>query len=345
MDKLLLKTIAGKEKKKIPIWFMRQAGRYLPEYRKIKEEVGGFLKMVTTPEIAAEVSLQPLRRFDLDAAIFFCDILTPLIPMGIKIDFSPAPIIQNPIEKKSDIEQLQPVVPAENLSYVGKTLQLIRQQLPADKCLIGFGGAPFTLASYLFKKKNAADFSSIKKFCFKEPESFFLLMKKLEQLTIDYLQYQIDSGAEIIQIFDSWAGCFHLDNYRKFVLPSVKKIVCELKKKSTTPIIYYLNGGSHLIEAMLESGADVVSIDHRTELTQTHNFIQQNARRVLLQGNLDPFYLFAEDTILEKEIKKIATQFDSTVQRGNWIFNLSQGLDKNTPISKLELTIQTLRNL
>ena len=236
-------------------------------------------------------------------------------------------------------------MPAENLSYVGKTLQLIRQQLPADKCLIGFGGAPFTLASYLFKKKNAADFSSIKKFCFKEPESFFLLMKKLEQLTIDYLQYQIDSGAEIIQIFDSWAGCFHLDNYRKFVLPSVKKIVCELKKKSTTPIIYYLNGGSHLIEAMLESGADVVSIDHRTELTQTHNFIQQNARRVLLQGNLDPFYLFAEDTILEKEIKKIANQFDSTVQRGNWIFNLSQGLDKNTPISKLELTIQTLRNL
>ena len=170
-------------------------------------------------------------------------------------------------------------------------------------------------------------------------------MKKLEQLTIDYLQYQIDSGAEIIQIFDSWAGCFHLDNYRKFVLPSVKKIVCELKKKSTTPIIYYLNGGSHLIEAMLESGADVVSIDHRTELTQTHNFIQQNARRVLLQGNLDPFYLFAEDTILEKEIKKIAAQFDSTVQRGNWIFNLSQGLDKNTPISKLELTIKTLRNL
>ena len=118
-----------------------------------------------------------------------------------------------------------------------------------------------------------------------------------------------------------------------------------MKKKSTTPIIYYLNGGSHLIEAMLESGADVVSIDHRTELTQTHNFIQQNARRVLLQGNLDPFYLFAEDTILEKEIKKIAAQFDSTVQRGNWIFNLSQGLDKNTPISKLELTIQTLRNL
>ena len=122
-------------------------------------------------------------------------------------------------------------MPEENLNYVGKTLQLIRQQLPADKCLIGFGGAPFTLASYLFKKKNAADFSSIKKFCFKEPESFFLLMKKLEQLTIDYLQYQIDSGAEIIQIFDSWAGCFHLDNYRRFVLPSVKKIVCELKKK------------------------------------------------------------------------------------------------------------------
>ena len=118
MDKLLLKTIAGKEKKKIPIWFMRQAGRYLPEYRKIKEEHGGFLKMVTTPEIAAEVSLQPLRRFDLDAAIFFCDILTPLIPMGIKIDFSPAPIIHNPIETKNDIEKLKPIAPANPIKHL-----------------------------------------------------------------------------------------------------------------------------------------------------------------------------------------------------------------------------------
>ncbi len=344
MNKLLLQAIKGKETKKIPIWFMRQAGRYLPEYREVKQKLGGFLEMVTNPEIAAEISLQPLRRFDLDAAIFFCDILTPLIPMGIKIDFSPAPTIQNPIEKKSDIEKLTPVVPEESLSYVRKTLQIISQELSADKCLIGFGGAPFTLASYLFKKK-AADFSSIKKFCFGESKNYFLLMEKLERLTIDYLQYQIESGAEIIQIFDSWAGCFHLDDYRKFVLPSVKKTIQELKTKSTTPIIYYLNGGSHLIEAILESGADVISIDHRTDITATYIFIQQSGKKILLQGNLDPFYLFAEDIILEKEIKKTVKRFDSTIQRGNWIFNLAQGLDKNTPISKLELAIQTLRNL
>ena len=345
MDKLLLKTIAGKEKEKNPIWFMRQAGRYLPEYRKIKEEVGGFLKMVTTPEIAAEVSLQPLRRFDLDAAIFFCDILTPLIPMGVKIDFTPAPIIQNPIETKNDIEKLKPIAPTKSLDYVGKTLQIIRQELPADKCLIGFAGAPFTLASYLFKKKNAADFSSIKKFCWTETKSYFSLIEKLEQMTIDYLQYQIDSGAEIVQIFDSWAGCFHLQDYRKFVLPSVKKIIQQLKEKSNTPIIYYLNGGSHLIETMLETGADVLSLDHKTNIAETYQHIKKNNRRVLLQGNLDPFYLFAEDSILKKEIKKIATQFDSSIQRGNWIFNLAQGLDKNTPIPKIELTIQTVRNL
>ena len=211
--------------------------------------------------------------------------------------------------------------------------------------MIGFAGAPFTLASYLFKKKNAADFSSIKKFCWTETKSYFSLIEKLEQMTIDYLQYQIDSGAEIVQIFDSWAGCFHLQDYRKFVLPSVKKIIQQLKKKSNTPIIYYLNGGSHLIEAMLETGADVLSLDHKTNIAETYHHIKKNNKRVLLQGNLDPFYLFAEDTILEKEIKKIATQFDSTVQRGNWIFNLAQGLDKNTPISKIELTIQTVRNL
>ena len=130
MDKLLLKTIVGKEKKKIPIWFMRQAGRYLPEYRKIKEEVGGFLKMVTTSEIAAEVSLQPLRRFDLDAAIFFCDILTPLIPMGVKIDFTPAPIIQNPIETKNDIEKLKPIAPAKILIMLEKLYKLYAKNCP-----------------------------------------------------------------------------------------------------------------------------------------------------------------------------------------------------------------------
>ena len=219
MDKLLLKTIVGKEKKKIPIWFMRQAGRYLPEYRKIKEEVGGFLKMVTTPEIAAEVSLQPLRRFDLDAAIFFCDILTPLIPMGVKIDFTPAPIIQNPIETKNDIEKLKPIAPAKSLDYVGKTLQIIRQELPADKCLIGFAGAPFTLASYLFKKKNAADFSSIKKFCWTETKIIFPINKKCRAETIDYLQSK--SKEQKCRFLKPGRVAF-ISDYRKFGGESLK---------------------------------------------------------------------------------------------------------------------------
>ena len=340
-QKLLLQTLRREKTKKIPLWFMRQAGRYLPEYRKVKKEAGGFLQMCTNPKIAAEISLQPLHRFDLDAVIFFCDILTPLIPMGIELDFVPHPVIANPIKNKRDIVNLELKDPQKYLSYVGETLGLITQELPANKTLIGFGGAPFTLAYYLCGNTKTHGFSAIKKFCFTQTEQYELLMEKLTQNCYDYLKYQICSGAEVIQIFDSWASCFHEADYKKFVLGYVQKLIKKLKKDFDTPIIYYINGGSHLIDALLESGADALSLDWRTNIRKVLKKIKQKQKNTLLQGNLDPFHLFSSHRILQQEITNMVSSFGNQA----WIFNVGQGLDKETPINKITLLIRQLRKI
>lgn len=338
-EKLLLQVIRTEKKShlcKIPLWFMRQAGRYLPEYRKQKLDSGSFLEMCTNPEVATEISLQPLKRFDLDAVIFFCDILTPLIPMGIDLKFIPEPIIQNPIENKRDIEKLKPLNAEKNLDYVRETLKMIALKMPLDKTLIGFGGAPFTLAAYLCRKKKN-DFSDIKRFCFRERKNYLFLMKKLEESCFEYLKYQIQSKAEVIQIFDSWAGCFHLEDYKKLVLPFVQRLIENLKKISSTPVIYYLNGGSHLVDALLETGSDVLSLDWKTDIREVLSKIKN--KKITLQGNLDPFYLFSKKEVLQEEVKKIIHSFGEE----NWIFNVGQGLDRETPIENLELVIRQIR--
>lgn len=338
--KLLLSSFQGTSDK-IPIWFMRQAGRYLPEYRSLKKKTGGFLQMCTKPEIAAEVSLQPLARFDLDAVIFFCDILTPLIPMGIKVDFIPQPVIANPIRDSKDIENLKLAEPIKNLGYVGQTLQLIKAKMPAEKTLIGFGGAPFTLAAYLLRKPLDKDFSAIKKFCFSCFEDYQILMEKLTESCYQYLSYQIQSGAEVIQIFDSWAGCFHRQDYEKFVLVWVQKLIHRLKADFNSPIIYYLNGGSHLVDALLKIGADGLSLDWRLEAAPIIQKLKNSGRKILLQGNLDPFHFFSPQEVLKKEIKKVVKDFADHP----FIFNVGQGVDKDTPIHNIEFTIDQLRKI
>lgn len=341
MEHKLLLNAFSKSTDKIPIWFMRQAGRYLPEYRQLKKQAGGFLQMCTNPEFAAEVSLQPLNRFDLDAVILFCDILTPLIPMGIELDFIPHPVIQNPIENSKDIENLKIQDPKEYLGYVGKTLEIIRQKMPAQKTLIGFGGAPFTLASYLLKKHKDKDFSSIKKFCFAQKQQYQKLMQKLTESCYHYLSYQIQSGAEVIQIFDSWAGCFHETAYRELVLCWVQELIQKLKVDFQVPIIYYLNGGSHLIDSLLETGADALSLDWKINALQLVERMKKKKQMVLLQGNLDPFYFYASQEELQQEITRIVEDFGSH----SWIFNVGQGLDKETPIAQVEFAISQIRKI
>jgi uroporphyrinogen decarboxylase len=337
MPQKLLLSAFSENTNEIPVWFLRQAGRYLPEYRKLKEKAGGFLKMCTQPEYAAEVSLQPLERFDLDGVILFSDILTPLIPMGIQLDFVPHPVIANPIQNIRDIENLKLQEPSECLKYVGEALQIIRQKMPKQKTLIGFGGAPFTLASYLFKTEKSQDFSAIKKFCFSNEQDYQLLMQKLTESCYQYLSYQIQSGAEVIQIFDSWAGCFHQRDYKKYVLKFVKQLVSKLQSNFNTPIIYYLNGGSHLIDALLEIGADGLSLDWKTSASE----IREKNAKIVLQGNLDPFHFFSSEKILQQELEKIARDFGDSP----WIFNIGQGLDKTTPIEKVQFAISQLRKI
>ena len=338
--KLLLNSFQGTTNK-IPIWFMRQAGRYLPEYRVLKKKTGSFLQMCTNPDIAAEVSLQPLARFDLDAVIFFCDILTPLIPMGIRVDFIPHPVIANPIRDNKDIVNLKLEEPIKNLEYVAQTLQIIKEKMPTEKTLIGFGGAPFTLAAYLLKKSKDKDFSAIKKFCFSSFEDYQILMEKLTESCYQYLSYQIKSGAEVIQIFDSWAGCFHRQDYEKFVLVWVQKLIQRLQANFRTPIVYYLNGGSHLVDALLKTGADGLSLDWKLEATPIIQQLKKSRKKTLLQGNLDPFHFFSPKEVLKKEIKKIVEDFADHP----FIFNVGQGVDQDTPIHSIEFTIEQLRKI
>lgn len=319
---------------------MRQAGRYLPEYLECKKKAGGFLKLCTTPELAAEITLQPIKRFDLDAVILFSDILTPLIPMGIDIEFTPVPIIKNPIRTEKDLKQLKIKPIAENLGYVGDAIKLILKDLPIEKCLIGFGGAPFTLACYLLKDKNDKDFSNLKKFCFSSNKNYFALIEKLEEMSIEYFKYQIDSGVEILQIFDSWAGIFNLSDYQKFILPSVKRIIKALKKHSKTPIIYYVSNGSHLVDALLETTADVLSLEWRMNIKEILKKIKDKNKKIILQGNLDPFHLFLLERNLKQEITKIVSFFENE----NFIFNLGHGVDKETPIDKIHFAINCIRS-
>ena len=340
-EKILLRRFKDQQTERIPIWFLRQAGRYLPEYRQLKEKAGGFLQMCTNPKLAAEISIQPIKRFDLDAIIFFCDILTPLIPMGIQLDFVPQPVIFNSIKNRKDIKNLKDLNPDLDLGYVKDTLHRIKEKMPKEKTLIGFGGSPFTLASYLVKKKKEQNALSIKKFCFTYPEDYQLLMEKLSENSYRYLLYQIESGAEVIQIFDSWAGCFTEQDYRKYVLEFVQQLIIKLKKKSSTPIIYYINGGSHLSSAMLETGADALSLDYKIDVPMLVDKIKKRKKRILLQGNLDPLWLFSTKSILKEKIHKIAESF------GNhpWVFNVGEGLNKETPIENLEYVIEEVKKI
>ena len=338
-EKILLSRFKEQSIERVPIWFLRQAGRYLPEYRQLKEKSGGFLQICTNPKLAAEISIQPIRRFDLDAIIFFCDILIPLIPMGIQVDFLPQPVIFNPIKNSEDIKKLKDLNPESDLDYIKNTLYLIKEKMPKDKTLIGFGGAPFTLATYLINRKKEKNAISMKKFCFTYPEDYQLLMAKLTENSYRYLLYQIESGAEVIQIFDSWAGCFTEQDYKKYVLPFVQQLITKLKKKSSTPIIYYINGGAHLSSAMIESGADALSLDYKINVPNLIDKIKNQKKRILLQGNLDPLCLFSSKSILKEKVHKIAESF------GNypWIFNVGEGLNKETPIENLEYVIEEVK--
>lgn len=317
-----------------PIWIMRQAGRYLPEYRELRARVD-FLDLCRTPELAAEVTLQPLRRFPLDAAILFSDILLPLDAFGIAMTFSPGPKIAEPLRTRAQVEALQARPAAEAVPFVADAIGILRRELDGKTPLIGFCGAPFTLAAYLVQGEGKEGFGAIKRLMYHEPATLEQLLEKLAQAMIDYLRLQIESGVQAVQIFDSWAGILGHADYLRFALPAVQQIV-EGVRDLGVPIIYFINGAPHLIEAAASAGAGVLGLCWRTPLDQAAARVP---REVALQGNLDPHVLFADAEAIRERVTDLLIR---VAGRPGHIMNLGHGILPDTPIASVETLIETV---
>jgi uroporphyrinogen decarboxylase len=314
-----------------PLWIMRQAGRYLPEYRALRSRAD-FLTVCRTPELAAEVTLQPLRRFPLDAAILFSDILVPLEALGVRMTFAPGPILEEPLRTRAQVDALRLRPAADAVPYVGDTIRLLRRELEGRTPLIGFCGAPFTLAAYLVEGRGKEGFSAVRTLQYRDPATLERLLEKLSAAMTDYLAWQIASGAQAVQIFDSWAGLLSPADYERFALPFVREIVRGVRPLGV-PIIYFVNASPHLIEAAATSGADVLGICWRTPLDAA-------ARRagpdVALQGNLDPHALFADPLTVRREAVRV---LERAAGLAGHIMNLGHGILPDTPIAGVEALI------
>jgi uroporphyrinogen decarboxylase len=305
-----------------PIWIMRQAGRYLPEYRKIREDMD-FLTLTKTPELAAEVTLQPIRRFELDAAILFSDIMTPVEGMGIDLEFDPGPVIQNPIRTREAVDALRIVDPEESVPFVLEAIRILRSELPDTVPLIGFAGAPWTLFCYVVEGSGSKTFNGAKSFLFAEPDLSRVLLNTFADAMVGYLRAQAEAGAQALMIFDSWAGLLSPYEFRSFALPAVRRTFDRLEDLDV-PLIYFPNQGATLLEDATLAGADVLGIDWRVPLSRARAVVGHDTA---IQGNLDPAALFAPRQALGTQIQSVLREAGN--QPGH-IFNLGHGIDART---------------
>jgi len=324
----LIKASKQQPAEHIPVWFMRQAGRYQKEYRVIREKYD-IISICKTPKICAEVTLLPVQQFEVDAAIIFSDIMIPLEPMGINFSYKSdiGPQVHNPIQDIKDVEALKDIIPEKSLNFTGEALQLLKEQLIIP--CIGFVGAPFTLASYMIEGGASKHHIKLKTFMYTQPEGWHLLMDKLAKAMAKYLNYQIDNGASVVQIFDSWVGCLSYEDYKVFVLPHMKQMLHQIKSHSSTPVILFGVGTAHLLELMKEADSDVIGLDWRVDIKEEWKKLNYE---VAVQGNLDPALLFAPWELIEKKARQILDQVD----RDGFIFNLGHGILPHTPVDNVK---------
>lgn len=309
-----------------PIWLMRQAGRYLPQYRAVREKYS-FLEMVKTPEIAVEITMQPIRAFDLDAAIIFADILPPLEGMGLKLTFEKAegPVLHNPIRTPEDVDALTTPDARESVGFTLEAIRLARRELNSLSLpLIGFSGAPFTLAAYAIEGGGSRDYQRAKTFMMTQPQAWRSLMEKLSTVVIDYLHAQVEAGANILQLFDSWVGSLSPADYREYVLPYTKRVI-EGVRQSGVPVIHFGTDTSGMLEIIGSTGADVIGVDWRIDLDTAWARLGES---VAVQGNLDPVALLADWDALKSHAQIV---LDQAARRPGHIFNLGHGILKETP--------------
>jgi len=305
-----------------PIWIMRQAGRYLPEYRKLRSQVD-FVQLTRTPELAAEATLQPLRRYELDAGILFSDIMTPLQGMGVALEFEPGPIVRDPIRTDTQIDALPALVPERDVPFVLEAVRLVRANAPRGVPLIGFAGAPFTLFCYLVCGRPSKEFAAARAFLYAHPGSAERLMTHLADAMAAYLRAQAEAGAQALMLFESWAGLLAVKEYRRFALPAVERTVKALRDLDV-PLIYYANQGSALMQAVAGLDVDVVGVDWRSSLSVNRKIL---GAAKAIQGNLDPAALFASPADLRREVDAVLAEAGGAPGH---IFNLGHGIWPDT---------------
>jgi uroporphyrinogen decarboxylase len=322
---------------RVPVWLMRQAGRFLPEYRELRRR-HTLLEIVARPDLAAEVTMMPLRRFDLDAAIVFADILLPLPAMGVGVRFArgEGPVVEPRVRAPADVDRLRPVEVRTALAPTLEAIARVRAALPPDRALIGFAGAPFTVASYLIEGGGSQDQAQTKAFLFRYPDAWGRCMERLREVTCDYLAAQVEAGAHAVQLFDSWVGTLAPEDYREFVQPHTRWIVTELRRRHPeAPVIHFGTGTATLLPAIAEVGADAVGLDWRVPLGAARRILGPD---VALQGNLDPALLAAGP--LDRLRRRVRAIVAEGSRHPGYVFNLGHGVLPQTPLEHVAAVVE-----
>ncbi|MDR0454052.1 MAG: uroporphyrinogen decarboxylase [Deferribacteraceae bacterium] len=330
---LLLKALSKERIGRPPVWLMRQAGRYMSEYRAVRSRVS-FTELCKTPELACEVTLQPVEILGTDAAILFSDILIPLEPMGINLSFNPAPVIHNPVRTKKDADALTTGDPAKELPYVYETIRLLVKKLNVP--LIGFSGAPFTLACYIVEGGGSKNFLEIKKLMHNQPEVYNLIMNKLTESTRDYLQNQIKNGCQVVQIFDTWAGILSPAEYREMVLPWVKTLTDSL---TGAHVIYFVKDGATYFDDLKILNCSGMGLDWKIDIAEADKLL---GGKYCLQGNLDPALLFTDKPTIKRFAEDI---IEKGKQAPGHIFNLGHGIMPETPVENVKYLVDLVKGM
>jgi len=335
---LFLRACRCEQTERTPIWMMRQAGRYMSEYRAIREKYG-FLEMCKTPDLAVEVTMQPVDLIGVDAAILFADILLPLEGMGLDLEFAKGegPVIHNPVRSRGDVDKLRISDPIEDTGYVMDAIRLLREELKEKVPLIGFAGAPFTLASYMIEGGSTRAYVNCKTLMWQDPEAWNGLMEVTTDTVIAYLMAQVEAGAQAVQVFDSWVGFLSPADYKEYVLPHSKRLIEEISKGGV-PVIHFANNAGAMLDLVTEAGGDVIGLDWRIDIAKAIDIVGLD---YAVQGNIDPMTLFAPPEIIER---KVADILEAVGTRPGHIFNLGHGIHKTTDPDNARVLVKAVHD-
>ncbi|WP_009631166.1 uroporphyrinogen decarboxylase [Synechocystis sp. PCC 7509] len=337
----LLRAARGEKVDRPPVWMMRQAGRYMKAYRELRDKYPSFRDRSEIPEVAVEVSLQPWKAFQPDGVILFSDIVTPLPGLGIEMDIAEGkgPIIESPIRTLAQVDNLRPLQPEESLPFIKTILQALSHEVGDKSTVLGFVGAPWTLAAYAVEGKGSKTYSAIKGMAFSDPTVLHQLLAKLADAIAIYARYQIDCGAQVVQMFDSWAGQLSPQDYDTFALPYQKRVFEQVKQTHPdTPLILLVSGSAGVLERMATSGADIVTVDWAVDMADARARLGQDMK---VQGNLDPGVLFGSKQFIRDRI------YDTVKKAGNYghILNLGHGVLPTTPEENVAFFFETAKQL